>query len=130
MNMNDFQRLTLASMGETRMIEHVRAGVRALTDHVEEARDAAVKMDGAETAEQYVDQRKRLEAMLGFILVDVAEICEGLNTVMGDVAMINLQNLMRHARLEQTKLCHENADGKGVLRAILELAGKAVHDSE
>ena len=95
MTLNDFQRLTIESMGAANMIEHVRAGVRALCDHVDEAKDAARVVEKAETPSAYVDARERLAHILGFVLVDVAEICEGLDVLMDDVAMENLCELVR-----------------------------------
>ena len=95
MNMNDFQRLTIASVGEAKMSEHLRAGMHALEDHVEEAHAAMTAMKSANDADEYVDQRERIEKMMGFILVDVAEICEGLDVLMDEVAMRNLVMLLQ-----------------------------------
>ena len=121
MTLNDFQRLTIASMGAANMIEHVRAGVLALGDHVDEAKDAARVMEKAETSSTYVDARERLVHMLGFVLVDVAEICEGLDVLMADVAMENLCELVRIRKMvdkddreEMEEKCKESVLGRAV----------------
>lgn len=130
MNMYDFQRLTMATLPEAEMTEHVKMGVRALADHTEEATGAAISMDEAQDADEYLDARERLEKMLGFILVDVVEICEGLDVMMSDVAIGNLTELLHYNRTAEKQLNSENADQKGLLRAIYELAGKAVQTNE
>ena len=95
MTLNDFQCLTVASLGESTNTEHVRAGVRALCDHVDEAKDAAAKMGKADTPKVYVEERERLTQTMGFLLVDIAEICEGMSELLEDVAMENLRELVR-----------------------------------
>lgn len=121
MTLNDFQRLTIASMGESPMIEHVRAGVRALCDHVDEAKDAVAKMEKADTPKVYVDERERLTQTMGFLLVDIAEICEGLNELLEDVAMENLRELVRirkmadeDAREEMEEKCKKSVLSRAV----------------
>lgn len=130
MNMNDFQRLTLASMGEAKMIEHVRQGMRALEGHAEEAKDAANRMDNTLTAGAYMEHRDRLAAMMGFVLVDVAEVCEGLDMLMGDVAMENLEELLKCTRVVPAEMAKCESPTLGILRQIAEMAGKAVTNDE
>lgn len=121
MTLNDFQCLTVASLGESTMIEHVRAGVRALCDHVDEAKDAVAKMEKADTPKVYVDERERLTQTMGFLLVDIAEICEGLNELLEDVAMENLRELVRIRKMADAANEPQDEPKESILRKAVAL---------
>lgn len=129
MTLNDFQCLTMASLGESTMIEHVRAGVRALCDHVDEAKDAAAKMEKADTADAYVDERERLTQTMGFLLVDIAEVCEGLNELLGDVARENLCELVRIRKMVDAANEPQDEPKESILRKAVALM-QGMLDSE
>lgn len=129
MTLNDFQCLTMASLGESPMIEHVRAGVRALCDHVDEAKDAVAKMEKADTPKVYVDERERLTQTMGFLLVDIAEICEGLNELLEDVAMENLRELVRIRKMVDVANEPQDEPKESILRKAVALM-QGMLDSE
>lgn len=126
MNMNEFQRLATASTQRMGVKEKVENGLMFLDDHVEEAAALYVKVDKARGVEQ-AKAADALADMLGFMLVDIAMICEGLMMNMGSVATRNLMNVMRQQRGE-TDLEEESA--KGVLRKVYEMVGKVVQTGE
>ena len=126
MNMNEFQRLATASTKRMGVKEKVENGLMFLDDHVEEAAALYVKVDKARGAEQ-AKAADALADMLGFMLVDIAMICEGLMMNMGSVATRNLMNVMKQLRGE-TDLEEESA--KGVLRKVYEMVGKVVQTGE
>ena len=94
MNMNEFQRLATASTQRMGEKEKVEKGLMFLDDHVEEAAAMYVKVDKTRGAERSMAADK-LADMLGFMLVDIALICEGLMMNMGSVATRNLMNVMK-----------------------------------
>ena len=125
MNMNEFQRLATASTKRMGVKEKVENGLMFLDDHVEEAAALYVKVDKARGAEQ-AKAADALADMLGFMLVDIAMICEGLMMNMGSVATRNLMNAMQQRG--ETDLEEESA--KGVLRKVYEMVGKVVQTGE
>lgn len=125
MNMNEFQRLATASTQRMGVKEKVENGLMFLDDHVEEAAALYVKVDKARGAEQ-AKAADALADMLGFMLVDIAMICEGLMMNMGSVATRNLMNVMKQRG--ETDLEEESA--KGVLRKVYEMVGKVVQTGE
>lgn len=125
MNMNEFQRLATASTQRMGVKEKVENGLMFLDDHVEEAAALYVKVD-KERGEEKVMAVDKLADMLGFMLVDIALICEGLMMNMGSVATRNLMNAMRQRG--ETDLEEESA--KGVLRKVYEMVGKVVQTGE
>lgn len=125
MNMNEFQRLATASTQRMGVKEKVEKGLMFLDDHVEEAAALYVKVDKARGAEQAMAV-DALADMLGFMLVDIALICEGLMMNMGSVATRNLMNVMKQRG--ETDLEEESA--KGVLRKVYEMVGKVVQTGE
>ena len=125
MNMNEFQRLATASTKRMGVKEKVENGLMFLDDHVEEAAALYVKVDKARGAEQ-AKAADALADMLGFMLVDIAMICEGLMINMGSVATRNLMNAMQQRG--ETDLEEESA--KGVLRKVYEMVGKVVQTGE
>lgn len=125
MNMNEFQRLATASTQRMGVKDKVEKGLMFLDDHVEEAAAMYVKVDKARGAEQAMAADK-LADMLGFMLVDIALICEGLMMNMGSVATRNLMNVMKQRG--ETDLEEESA--KGVLRKVYEMVGKVVQTGE
>ena len=126
MNMNEFQRLATASTKRMGVKEKVENGLMFLDDHVEEAAALYVKVEKARGAEK-ATAADALADMLGFMLVDIAMICEGLMMNMGSVATRNLMNVMKQLRGE-TDLEEESA--KGVLRKVYEMVGKVVQTGE
>lgn len=126
MNMNEFQRLATASTQRMVVQEKVEKGMMFLDDHVEEAAALYVKVEKARGAEKAM-AADALADMLGFMLVDIAMICEGLMINMGSVATRNLMNVMKQQRGE-TDLEEESA--KGVLRKVYEMVGKVVQTGE
>lgn len=125
MNMNEFQRLATASTQRMGVKEKVENGLMFLDDHVEEAAAMYVKVDKAMGAEKAMAADK-LADMLGFMLVDIALICEGLMINMGSIATRNLMNVMKQRG--ETDLEEESA--KGVLRKVYEMVGKVVQTGE
>ena len=125
MNMNEFQRLATASTQRMGVKEKVEKGLMFLDDHVEEAAALYVKVD-KERGEEQVMAVDKLADMLGFMLVDIALICEGLMMNMGSVATRNLMNVMKQRG--ETDLEEESA--KGVLRKVYEMVGKVVQTGE
>lgn len=121
MTLNDFHRLTMASLGESTTIEHVRAGIRALCDHVDEAKDAEAKMEAAETPRAYMEERERLTQTMGFLLVDITEICEGLNELLEDVAMENLCELVRIRKMVDGAIDQQEEPKESILRKAVAL---------
>lgn len=125
MNMNEFQRLATASTQRMVAQEKVEKGMMFLDDHVEEAAALYVKVEKARGAEK-ATAADALADMLGFMLVDIAMICEGLMINMGSVATRNLMNVMKQRG--ETDLEEESA--KGVLRKVYEMVGKVVQTGE
>lgn len=125
MNMNEFQRLATASTQRMVAQEKVEKGMMFLDDHVEEAAALYVKVEKARGAEK-ATAADALADMLGFMLVDIAMICEGLMINMGSVATRNLMNAMQQRG--ETDLEEESA--KGVLRKVYEMVGKVVQTGE
>lgn len=95
MNMNEFQLITAVPMLEMAKVEKVERGIMYLDDHLEEAADAYAKMDAAKDHTAYMDAREKLKKMMGFMLSDIAMVCDGLGGRMGDIAVENLIDLMQ-----------------------------------
>lgn len=95
MNMNEFQRISAAPMLEMAKVEKVERGIMYLDDHLEEAADAYAKMDSENSHREYLHAREKLKKMLGFMLSDIAMVCDGLGERMGDIAVKNLIDLMQ-----------------------------------
>lgn len=94
MNMNKFQRITCAAHLKMAKKAKVELGIGCLDDHLEEAADAYAKMDGAADRAAYMEGREKLMKMLGFMLADIALVCDGLSETMDNVAVENLIDLI------------------------------------
>lgn len=130
MNMHEFQRLTLATLPMMAMKDHLSAGMIALNDSVEDAAALYARMEKAENADEYIEAREDLGKAMGFVLAAVAQVCEGLDVIMDEVAMENIENLLGQkadAKLEEQE---KGLTTMGLLRSIFELAGKAVQSDE
>ena len=126
MNMNDFQDLAVCGIRVGSLQKRIEKGLMFLNDHMEEAAALYVKLEKAKEGEG-VKVADEMADILGFMLVDIALICDGLMRNMSSVALRNLMNLMEQKEAERD-LGEESA--KSILKKVCELAGKAVQSDE
>ena len=126
MNMNDFQDLAVCGIRVGSLQKRIEKGLMFLNDHMEEAAALYVKLEKAKVGEggKVADE---MADMLGFMLVDIALICDGLMMNMGSIAKRNLMNVMEQKEAERD-LGEESA--KSILKKVCELAGKVVQSDE
>lgn len=125
MNMNDFQNIAVSGIRTETLHQKIEQGLMFLDDHVEEAATMYAKLENAKGTECR-EAADKLADMLGFMLVDIAMICQGLMMNMGSIAKRNLMNAMQQRG--ETDLEEESA--KGVLRKVYEMVGKVVQTGE
>ena len=125
MNMNDFQNIAVSGIRTETLHQKIEQGLMFLDDHLEEAATMYAKLENAKATESR-EAADKMADMLGFMLVDIALICEGLMMNMGVVAKRNLMKAMRQRG--ETDLEEESA--KGVLRKVYEMVGKVVQTGE
>lgn len=126
MNMNEFQKIAVCGIRAGSLKERIEKGLMFLDDHMEEAAALYVKMEKAKGAES-CKVAEEMADMLGFMLVDIALICDGMMMNMGSIALRNLMNVMRQKAGERD-LGEESA--KSILKKVCELAGKVVQSDE
>lgn len=126
MNMDDFQDLAVCSIRAGSLQKRIEKGLMFLNDHMEEAAALYVKLEKAKAGEggKVADE---MADMLGFMLVDIALICDGLMMNMGSIAKRNLMNVIEQKEAERD-LGEESA--KSILKKVCELAGKVVQSDE
>ena len=100
MNMNDFQDLAVCGIRVGSLQKRIEKGLMFLNDHMEEAAALYVKLEKAKVGEggKVADE---MADMLGFMLVDIALICDGLMMNMGSIAKRNLMNVMEQKEAER-----------------------------
>ena len=125
MNMNDFQNIAVSGIRTETLHQTIEQGLMFLDDHLEEAATMYAKLEKAKGTESR-EVADKLADMLGFMLVDIAMICQGLMMNMGSIAKRNLMNAMQQRG--ETDLEEESA--KGVLRKVYEMVGKVVQTGE
>lgn len=98
MRMNDFARMTLSTLPVMKDKERLESGAMFINDHAEEVAALYARMDQAGEAKEYIKAREDLRKALGFVLVDVVQMCAGLGVLMDEVAVENLCDCMRDRR--------------------------------
>ena len=98
MRMNDFARMTLSTLPLMKDKERMESGAMFLNDHAEEVAALYAKLDAANESTEYIKAREDLRKALGFVLVDVVQMCAGLGVLLDEVAVENLCDCMRERR--------------------------------
>lgn len=98
MRMNDFARMTLSTLPLVKDKERLESGAMFLNDHAEDVAALYARMDSANETTEYIKAREDLRKALGFILVDVVQMCAGLGVLLEEVAVENLCDCMRDRR--------------------------------